>query len=65
MIYVTHDQVEAMTMADRIVVLLGRPASRRLVRRSAKRRLYATLERQQGRRDELVQSLGSLTGSET
>ncbi len=25
MIYVTHDQVEAMTLADRIVVLVGRP----------------------------------------
>ena len=25
MIYVTHDQVEAMTMADKIVVLNGRP----------------------------------------
>ena len=25
MIYVTHDQTEALTMADRIVVLRGRP----------------------------------------
>ena len=25
MVYVTHDQVEAMTLADRIVVLIGRP----------------------------------------
>jgi multiple sugar transport system ATP-binding protein len=33
MIYVTHDQVEAMTLADKIVVLQRRAASSRSVRR--------------------------------
>ena len=35
MIYVTHDQVEAMTMADRIVVLQRRRRSSRPARRSS------------------------------
>ncbi len=34
MIYVTHDQVEAMTMADKIVVLQGGISSNRPERRS-------------------------------
>ena len=42
MIYVTHDQVEAMTMADRIVVLQRRRASSRSARRSSSTPARAT-----------------------
>ena len=45
MVYVTHDQVEAMTMADRIALLdggvvqtAGRPASSTIGQRTATRR---------------------------
>ena len=65
-IMVSH-RVSTARHADRIVVLEeGRVAEVGThAELLAKGGLYATLERQQGRRDELVQSLGSLTGSET
>ena len=34
-IYVTHDQIEAMTMADKIVVMQRRPSSSRPAARSS------------------------------
>lgn len=65
-IMVSH-RVSTARHADRIVVLEeGRVAEVGThAELLAKGGLYATLERQQGRRDELVQSLGSLTGSES
>jgi len=65
-IMVSH-RVSTARHADRIVVLEeGRVAEVGThAELLAKGGLYATLERQQGRRDELVQSLGSLTGTET
>jgi multiple sugar transport system ATP-binding protein len=43
MIYVTHDQVEAMTLADKIVRARSRPGSSRSARRSSSTRTRATL----------------------
>jgi len=60
---VSH-RVSTARHADRIVVLEeGRVAEvGSHAELLAKNGLYAALERQQGRREELAQSLGSLTG---
>ena len=78
MVYVTHDQVEAMTMADKIVVLNARAASSRsaarwnstTARQHVRRRLHRQPEdefrdEQDRRRERVARSPSTSTGSGT